>query len=234
MKELRNKAVRCSAVDVSFVKDENIAINAIYACNKRDTARLTEEKWLELQDWRTVCCYKDCGYWEQTLPSVYQHFSFSTVDRYCVSELPASSSPNKPRINKKLSPFAKRQANFWKDTARFLAAIGGFLQLRPLNSGTVSHTRSLKCSFQCCPPLRAYIFQVRVWGFPANILYESLISIYVACNSTFTFRRNIVLWPAVSAHFLNKGIGNEQNSLKNSIFHCTVYQKHLCYLFVVG
>jgi hypothetical protein len=44
VKELRNNAVKCSAVNVNFMKDESIAINAIYACNKRDTARLTEEK----------------------------------------------------------------------------------------------------------------------------------------------------------------------------------------------
>jgi hypothetical protein len=36
--------VRCSAVDVNFMKDEKNAINAIYACNKRDTARLTAEE----------------------------------------------------------------------------------------------------------------------------------------------------------------------------------------------
>jgi hypothetical protein len=122
------------------MKDESIAINAICACNKRDTARLTEDKWLELQDWGTVCCYKDCGCWERTLPSVYQHISSSTGDRYCVYELPASSSSNKPRINKKFLTFAKRQANFWKDTARFLAAAGGFLHLHPLNSVTETQT----------------------------------------------------------------------------------------------
>jgi hypothetical protein len=44
VKELRNNAVRCSAVDRNFMKDDGIAINAIYACNKSDTARLTEEK----------------------------------------------------------------------------------------------------------------------------------------------------------------------------------------------
>jgi hypothetical protein len=164
------------------MKDESIAINAIYACNKRDTARLTEEKWLELQNWRTVCCYKDCGYWEQKLPPVHRHISSSTVDTYCVSELPATSSSNKPRINKKWLSFAKRQANFWKDTARFLAAAGEFLQLHPLNSFTDSHTRLLRYAFQYCSPLHAYIFQVRFWSFPAKILYECLISIYVACQ----------------------------------------------------
>jgi hypothetical protein len=34
----------CSAVDVNFMKDESDAINAIYACNNRDSARLTAEE----------------------------------------------------------------------------------------------------------------------------------------------------------------------------------------------
>jgi hypothetical protein len=53
-------------------------------------------------------------------------------------------------------------------------------------------------------------------------------------NPTLTFRKNKVLWPAVSAHFLNKGIGNEQNSVKNSIFHSNLIAEALMLSFWGG
>jgi len=116
---------------------------------------------------QTVCCYKDCGYWEQTLPSVYQqHISCSTVDRYCVSELAASSSSNKPRISCYLLQkgrliFERTQLDSWP-------LLEVFLQLHPLNSGTVSYTSLFKLHLSVLSSPTCLYFLSGVLRFPGQ------------------------------------------------------------------